>query len=167
MRRWLIPVVLLVPALYLLAVRPDAAPRAAVPADEAPRPPPSPGVPRPSGATASLRIEVEGLRSNQGQVALALFADAASFRAEAPQRTMRVPTSAAHWTIEDLPAGTYAVKAYHDEDGDGMLDKGAFGAPTEPYGFSNDARGTFGPPGFEEAAFRYDGTAARVTFRVR
>jgi uncharacterized protein (DUF2141 family) len=29
--------------------------------------------------------------------------------------------------------------------------------PTQGYGFSNNATGSFGPPNFSAAAFRYDG----------
>ena len=31
------------------------------------------------------------------------------------------------------------------------MNKGAFGIPSEDYGFSNNARSTFGPPSFESA----------------
>ena len=52
----------------------------------------------------------------------------------------------------EVPPGRYAIKAFHDSDGDGELGRDLFGAPSEDYGFSNDARGTFGPPDFADAA---------------
>lgn len=54
-------------------------------------------------------------------------------------------------TIDDLPFGEYAISIYHDENANDILDTNFFKLPTEPYGFSNNARGTFGPPSFEEA----------------
>ncbi|NMM28154.1 MAG: DUF2141 domain-containing protein [Glaciimonas sp.] len=56
-------------------------------------------------------------------------------------------------TVPDLPPGKYAVAAYVDNNKNGKLDKNFLGVPKEIYGFSNDARGIFGPPDFAEAAF--------------
>jgi uncharacterized protein (DUF2141 family) len=64
--------------------------------------------------------------------------------------------------IHDLHAGKYAIASYHDENGNGKLDTNALGIPEEGYGFSNDARGTFGPPKFSEAAFDFDGKTDRA-----
>ncbi len=62
-------------------------------------------------------------------------------------------------------AGTYAVKVFHDVDENGTLDTNWMGIPKEPYGFSNDAMGTFGPPSFQQASFKV-GTG-RTTIRIR
>jgi uncharacterized protein (DUF2141 family) len=40
---------------------------------------------------------------------------------------------------------------FHDENDNGVLDKGAFGIPTEGYGFSNNAKGFFGAPSWRAA----------------
>jgi uncharacterized protein (DUF2141 family) len=56
-------------------------------------------------------------------------------------------------TFERVPYGTYAVKVFHDENSNGELDTNFVGFPTEGFGFSNDAMGSFGPPDFEDAAF--------------
>jgi len=56
----------------------------------------------------------------------------------------------------DLQVGkTYALAAYHDANNNGKLDTNFFGIPTEGYGCSNNARGTFGPPAFEDVAFQF------------
>ena len=47
----------------------------------------------------------------------------------------------------------YAIAAYHDVNNNEALDKNFFGIPKEGYGFSNNARGIFGSPSFEQAAF--------------
>ena len=54
--------------------------------------------------------------------------------------------------FEGLKAGRYAVAMYHDVDGDESLDTNMLGIPREPYGFSNNAVGRFGPPSFDDAA---------------
>ena len=53
--------------------------------------------------------------------------------------------------FEGIPRGTYAVSVLHDENGNGRLDSNVFRIPTEGYGASRDARGTLGPPSFDDA----------------
>lgn len=55
--------------------------------------------------------------------------------------------------IEDLPAGTYALSYFHDENKNEKLDMKSWGPPAEGYGFSNNARGMFGPPKFKDQLF--------------
>ena len=52
----------------------------------------------------------------------------------------------------DIPPGRYGIIVFHDENDDGRLDKDMLGIPTEGYGFSNNARGFFSAPSFEDAA---------------
>lgn len=49
-----------------------------------------------------------------------------------------------------LPQGSYAIACFHDENDNDKLDRAFSGFPTEAYGFSNDARGVFGPPDLED-----------------
>jgi uncharacterized protein (DUF2141 family) len=51
--------------------------------------------------------------------------------------------------IHDLPAGEYALSAFKDDNGNGKLDANPLGMPIEPYGFSNDAAGSYGPPSYK------------------
>ena len=62
----------------------------------------------------------------------------------------------------ELPAGAYAVRAFHDVDGDGELNTNPFGIPIEPFAFSNDARGRMGPPGWSAARFTVSGPTAQT-----
>ena len=56
-----------------------------------------------------------------------------------------------------VPAGTYAMAFFHAERNETQLITGMFGKPQQGYGFPNNATGSFGPPNFSAAAFRYDG----------
>ncbi len=56
---------------------------------------------------------------------------------------------------DELLAGPLALTVFQDTNANGRLDRNAFGMPTEPYGFSNDATGNFGPPSFEAARFQW------------
>lgn len=52
-----------------------------------------------------------------------------------------------------LPSGRYAIAAFHDQNGNGKIDKNWVGVPTEPYGFSNNARGTVSEPDLADQLF--------------
>ena len=54
--------------------------------------------------------------------------------------------------LKDIPVGTFAIAVFQDEDSNGELNTNFFGAPSEPYGFSNNKYGTFGPPDFEDVS---------------
>jgi len=68
--------------------------------------------------------------------------------------------------FENLPAGTYAVSTFHDKNNNQKLDTGLFGAPTEKYGFSNNASKPFSPPDFAQAAFKLE-TNLQITIKLK
>lgn len=71
------------------------------------------------------------------------------------------------FNLNDLPAGEYAVKVFHDENGNGELDTRMFGIPKEAYGFSNNARGKFGPPDYTDAVIQYSGGYLPIVIKVQ
>lgn len=52
--------------------------------------------------------------------------------------------------IDQLPS-TFAIAAFQDVNENGELDRSMLGVPTERYGFTNGARGTMGPPSYDDA----------------
>ena len=54
----------------------------------------------------------------------------------------------------NLPFGEYSIAVYHDINGNEKLDTNLFGVPTEPYGFSNNARSKWGAPKYKIARFQ-------------
>ena len=56
--------------------------------------------------------------------------------------------------LTNLDPGRYAIILFHDENGNGKLDKNALGVPTEPYGFSNNVPGFLGPPAYKKRSWR-------------
>lgn len=105
--------------------------------------------------SATLIVEVEGLKDDQGKLHASLYASEEGFPTK-PEKALRhvdVPIVAgkARVVFAGLTPGGYAVAAYHDENGDGKLDTGFLGIPTEGLASSNDAKGFMGPPTFEKA----------------
>ena len=69
-------------------------------------------------------------------------------------------------TLHDLEAGTYGVQVMHDENGNGELDANMLGIPKEPWGFSNNAKGKFGPPKWEDVKFTIDAESVSQTISL-
>lgn len=80
--------------------------------------------------------------------------------------TIEATTDRLSLTIPGLPAGKYALAAYVDSNRNGKRDQNFLGIPTERVGFSNDARGKFGPPDFADAAFEIGDGITRLSIHL-
>lgn len=103
-----------------------------------------------------LVVEVEGIKSHEGQILLALYDKEDFFLGTPVFREKAVQVNgkdSVHVVIRDLPKGIYAISLYHDKNSNHHLDTKIFGIPKEPYGFSNNARKAFRAPRFDEASF--------------
>lgn len=58
--------------------------------------------------------------------------------------------------IDSLEYSEYAVRVFHDENKNEIVDTNILGIPTEDYGYSNDASDWFGPPSWEKAKFIFN-----------
>ncbi|WP_313577331.1 DUF2141 domain-containing protein [Brevundimonas sp.] len=103
-----------------------------------------------------------------GAVMVALYADEAAYESGAPSRVARVDVAGGERAavFENLPAGAYGMKAFHDVNGNGKMDVNPFGMPTEPFAFSNNAVGNMGPARWDRARFDVSGATAQ-TIRIR
>ena len=115
--------------------------------------------------TLSLTTEASG-----GKIAIALYRDAESLRRNSGAvRTVMVDRTGpiTTTTLTDLEPGRYVVAVFHDTDGNGRLSIWPVGLPKEAYGFSRNARGRFGPPSFNSAAFDLPATGTRQSIILR
>lgn len=118
---------------------------------------------------SDLKLDVT-TRETGGSIAVAVYRDADSFRrGEAPVASRMVPRTGPVTAVvlTGLAPGRYAIAAFHDTDGNGDLTLWPFGLPKEAYGFSNDARGRFGPPTFEAAAIDLPAAGIRSALTLR
>ena len=119
---------------------------------------------------ADLTVTVTGLPDDRGVVQAALYDSSASFgKYGAAVSTVSVAPNhgAARFTIGRLRPGRYALMVFHDATGSGRLETNFLGIPTEAYGFSNGARGRFGPPGFDQASFEVPEPGLAVSVRLQ
>lgn len=118
----------------------------------------------------SLTIVITGIEETRGEIRLALFDSAEAFDnggTAAQGRLAPVTEAEVTVVIDDIAAGEYAIKLFHDTDSNGELDRNMMGMPRERYGFSNN-KGRFGPPPWQEAVFVVaEGTDTEISINLR
>lgn len=111
---------------------------------------------------ADLTVVVKGFHSGKGGVAFSVFSQEDGYPVDDKKAAVTRYVRKIEGTEEDysvttvfknLKPGLTAVAVFHDEDGDEKLTTNFLGIPTESTGASRDARGSFGPPSFKDAAF--------------
>ncbi len=110
--------------------------------------------PGPSPQKASLTVEIQNVRVHTGAVYVALFKPGKEFPEGKPLEGKKVDATqdVVHMTFSVDP-GDYALAIFHDENGNGQMDKKMFGIPKEPYGFSNNFRPKMSAPKFSDCQF--------------
>ena len=112
---------------------------------------------------ASVLVEVKQIRDARGHVLVALCTQPTFLTASCPYHAA-APAAAGTVTvrIDGVPPGIYSIQAFHDDTDTKTLERSFFGLPTKGMGFSRDAPMRFGPPRFDDAAFRVAAADAAV-----
>ena len=119
-------------------------------------------------ASATLDLQITGLRNSRGMVHLCVSPSPEAFphcRATGRGRTLSLRATAGHRvTIPALRPGIYAVALIHDENGNGELDT-VLGVPREGFAFSNNP--PIGRPNFARSTFILYRSENRQHLQVR
>jgi uncharacterized protein (DUF2141 family) len=121
-------------------------------------------------SAARIIVTVDGLHSAQGNVFVGLYSTPSKFlngnQCDAIKR-VRASTGPITVAFDNLPPGTYAVGAYHDENGNDHLDTNFLGLPVEGYALSNGVRVVMSKPTFQQAAFTVGTGDKPVSLHIR
>lgn len=111
----------------------------------------------PVAATAAdLTISVSDIRQDSGKLMLNVLRNSQQMdNKETPEASMILSPSVTgvSFTLHNLQPGIYGLQIMHDENGNGELDANLLGIPKEPWAFSNNAAGKFGPPKWQDVQF--------------
>jgi uncharacterized protein (DUF2141 family) len=121
-------------------------------------------------SAARIIVTIDGLHSAQGNVFVGLYASPARFlqgNQSDAQKKVRASTGPITVAFDNLPPGTYAVGAFHDENGNDHLDTNFLGLPIEGYALSNGVRAVMAKPTFQQAAFTVGDQGAAVALHIR
>jgi len=102
--------------------------------------------------TIELTIEVTVTKYHKGKIFLAIYNSKENFLKNVYKgSSSKVIDGKAFLKFTGIKKGTYAFSLFHDINGNEKLDKNFFGIPKEPYAFSNNQKGSFGPPKYKNA----------------
>jgi uncharacterized protein (DUF2141 family) len=105
-----------------------------------------------------LTIIISGLRSEAGDIKIGLFNSEDSWKSKKEKfkgATISIKNQKAEWVIKNIPYGEYAIKFFHDENGDDKINTNFIGMPTETYGFYMSGNCKYIPPSFNKAKFMF------------
>ena len=118
----------------------------------------------------ALGISFTNIQEAKGSLYIGIYDSEAAFMKEEMVRFKKImPVKAAgifNLDVSDLQPGIYAISCFHDLNNNGKLDTNLFGIPTEPYGFSNNARPKFRAPKWAEAKFELKTGSGQISIRL-
>jgi uncharacterized protein (DUF2141 family) len=117
--------------------------------------------------TGDIRVIVQGLQSDEGQLRFGLYDSAATFAKDGKavfKGTQPIKQQRCEFVIRRVPYGTYALMVAHDVNGDGHIDRSP--VSRELKGVSNYTSKLFWYPSFEKAQFRLNKDELVVEVRV-
>ncbi len=118
--------------------------------------------------TGTIVVNVSGIKNDKGVVQIGLYNSKESFPNYDKNFKGIFPKAnknGVSYTFKNIPAGTYAVAVWHDENKDKKMNKNMFGSPKESYGFSKNIYGSFGPPNFKDVSFKLN-AGKKMTLKI-
>ncbi|MFK7905986.1 MAG: DUF2141 domain-containing protein [Chitinophagales bacterium] len=100
-----------------------------------------------------LKVKITNIKHDKGKILAAIYSSKEDFLTTPLQyraSEIEAGKTSVEIIFEGLEANEYAISIFHDENGNGILDKNMLGIPKEPFGFSNNARAKFSAPSFED-----------------
>ena len=123
-----------------------------------------------AGSLRQIPVTIRGLKAVDALVHVAVFESATGFPnvvAGAATTTVAAAAEQVDFSLELKRDAAIAIAVFQDLDGNKVLTKNGLGIPLEPYGFSNNVRGAFGPPRFDKAKLTVTGALESLEIRVR
>lgn len=117
-----------------------------------------------------LSVSFTNIREAKGSLYVAVYNSEADFMKEEKVCFKKIfpvtTTGSINLEIPDIKPGIYAVSCFHDLNKNGKLDTNILGIPSEPYGFSNNARPKFRAPKWTEAKFEVKASGSHIAIRL-
>ncbi len=117
-----------------------------------------------------ITVTITNIKKVGGTILIALYDSKKTFnKASAVYREGRAKVAGknAEFVFDTIPDGDYAISLFHDANDNNKLDMSDLGFPKEQYGFSNNALGSFGPPPYKKARFKYHGQPLKVDIQFK
>lgn len=120
-----------------------------------------------------IEIKVENLINYKGNLIITLFDNDSKeyypIESDKAFKTFifKLEPSKTNFTLKEIPVGKYAISLHHDENGDSELNTNWIGIPNEGLGASNNAKGFFGPPSYEDSEFELTNETKKLIIEIK
>jgi len=117
---------------------------------------------------SNIEFEIAGINSDNGKLYIQIFKGEENYKQGNAESSSIVNAvkGATKIVFNNMQAGEYAVRFFHDENNNGELETNLFGMPVEGYGFSNNAKPNFGPVSYSEIKFLVSANESTVKNRT-
>jgi uncharacterized protein (DUF2141 family) len=123
-----------------------------------------------TGKKGNLKVIATCIRNNNGKIGFCLFKKSDGFPNHPDKALLtayvKVNGSISSFTFMGIDTGMYAVSVFHDENSDKQVNSNFIGIPTEGIGVSNNVKGHFGPPKFDDAKFDFNQAGETITIAI-
>lgn len=120
---------------------------------------------------SEIVVNVSGLRTDKGKCLLYLYNNKKGFPTDADKAinsaTGSILNGKSTLILKDVAYGEYSITVVHDENNNGVLDTNFLGMPKEGVGVSNNAKGFFGPPSYEDSKFQLGKTTFTTNITIK
>mgnify|MGYP006290910007 CR=1 FL=1 len=120
--------------------------------------------------TGRLTVVVKNVAHQRGRLRLALVRNAREFADTGKAKhsaIKKIEGKEVTFVFDGVAFGEIALKAHHDENGNGTVETNVFGIPKEPYGLYRAVYPTFRAPRFDDAKFRFDKPSLRLVLKLK
>lgn len=132
-----------------------------------------------AGKPSKVIVTLNGIGNDEGNIEVVIHDNQYSYYNDTNMNEpdigyyqhLEVPAKSPRMQVEfnNIPAGKYAISAFHDENKDRKLNRMIFpfiGMPTENYGISNNAYAYFSKGSFEDALVEVSYPTTNVTIQL-
>ena len=115
-----------------------------------------------------LTIVINGFKMPKGKVDIKLYGSKSDYESGTVYKKLskELTSQKIQFIFSNLPYGEYAISWHHDSNNNGKFDTNIIGIPTESYGFSNNAKGSFGPATYADVCFKLDSLKVLAHLKV-
>ena len=107
------------------------------------------------------------IKNKKGSINIALYKSDTDFKQEKFSYVNRISADSDGVIVFNrIDYGNYGVAVYHDENENFKLDRNFVGMPAEGYGFSNNVKGQFGPPGFKDTSVSMNQSETNLSIQL-
>ncbi|TRX54986.1 DUF2141 domain-containing protein [Thalassomonas sp. M1454] len=123
---------------------------------------------------ATLTIEINDIASEKGEIVINVYDKEKNWMEEKSKYITKQSIVPLAGQVRDgklvttieLPEGEYGLYIYQDWDSNKEMDSNWIGIPREPVATSNNAKGSMGPPDYDDAKFNLPATGATQSVNI-